>query len=45
MNPDKSLALLKKCVDIYAEDVKRRGEREYCVEYPVIRAYFESLSS
>ncbi|TPX38056.1 hypothetical protein SmJEL517_g00290 [Synchytrium microbalum] len=30
--------LLSRCLDAYAEEVKRKGEKEYCVEYPIVRA-------
>jgi hypothetical protein len=35
-NEPESLALLSRCCEIYAEEVKRRGEKEYCAEYPLI---------
>jgi hypothetical protein len=35
-NESESLALLSRCCEIYAEEVKRRGEKEYCGEYPLI---------
>ncbi|RKO83959.1 hypothetical protein BDK51DRAFT_30638, partial [Blyttiomyces helicus] len=35
---DEAVALLEQCADAYAEAIRRRGDREFCVEYPVVRA-------
>ncbi|KAJ3163351.1 Conserved oligomeric Golgi complex subunit [Irineochytrium annulatum] len=34
--------LLMQCVESYAEEVKRKGEREFRVEYPVLKAVLEA---
>ncbi|KAJ3122430.1 Conserved oligomeric Golgi complex subunit [Nowakowskiella sp. JEL0407] len=31
------VVLLERCVDMYVEEVKKKGEKEFAVEYPVIR--------
>ncbi|KAJ3108658.1 Conserved oligomeric Golgi complex subunit [Phlyctochytrium planicorne] len=33
-----TLGLLGRCLDFYAEDVRRKGEKEFKVEYPVLRS-------
>ncbi|TPX48251.1 hypothetical protein SeMB42_g00684 [Synchytrium endobioticum] len=33
--------LLSRCLDAYADEVKRKGEREYCVEYPIVRSLID----
>jgi hypothetical protein len=42
-NPNGAIQMMEKCLDIYAEEIKRRGEKEYCIEYPIIRNYLNSL--
>jgi conserved oligomeric Golgi complex subunit 5 len=34
--------LLRRCLDAYAEDVKRKGEKEFCIEYPVVRSILDA---
>ncbi|KAJ3284748.1 Conserved oligomeric Golgi complex subunit [Borealophlyctis nickersoniae] len=34
-----AIELLERCLDVYVEEVRRRGEKEFCAEYPVIRAW------
>jgi len=36
-------ALLAKCADIYAEEVTRKGEKEFCVEYPSIKSVLANI--
>ncbi|KAJ3053610.1 Conserved oligomeric Golgi complex subunit [Rhizophlyctis rosea] len=38
-----ALDLLERCLDVYVEDVRKRGEREFCGEYPVIRRLIGEL--
>ncbi|KAJ3326392.1 Conserved oligomeric Golgi complex subunit [Blyttiomyces sp. JEL0837] len=35
--------LLARCLDAYADEVRRRGEKEFRVEYPYIRSFLEGL--
>ena len=42
-HPNEGINLLEKCLDIYAEEVKRKGEKEYCPEYPILRGFIKSL--
>ncbi|KXS11280.1 hypothetical protein M427DRAFT_138368 [Gonapodya prolifera JEL478] len=35
------LSLLRRSLDLYADDVRLKGQREFCVEFPVARALFE----
>ncbi|KAI8813141.1 Golgi transport complex subunit 5-domain-containing protein [Cladochytrium replicatum] len=36
------LALLERCLDAYVDEVKRKGEKEFVVEYPTLRATVKS---
>ena len=33
--------LLSRCLDAYADEVKRKGEKTYCVEYPIVRTLID----
>ena len=41
-NESESLNLLSRCCEMYAEEIKRRGEKEYCKEYPLILQLLKS---
>ncbi|KAJ3030527.1 Conserved oligomeric Golgi complex subunit, partial [Rhizophlyctis rosea] len=38
-----ALDLLERCLDVYVEDVSKKGEKEFCPEYPVIRELITEL--
>ena len=36
--------LFGKCLDLYVEGVNKRGEKGYCVEYPIMRGVLKDMS-
>ena len=38
-----ALDLLERGLGVYVEDVSKRGEKEFCAEYPVIRSLIAGI--
>jgi hypothetical protein len=36
--------LFGNCLDGYAEDVRKRGEKEFALEYPILRELVKAMS-
>jgi hypothetical protein len=37
-------SLLLRCLDVYVEEVRRRGEKEFRLEYPVVRTLLQNAT-
>jgi hypothetical protein len=36
-----SWGVFRRCLEVYVEEVKRKGDTHYCVEFPVLKALLE----